>query len=71
MTLELLHKISKKQLPLTVTDMDEIDKLRLLNAAGHLAVLLPSFNAEKPFARVLAITNKGREALRSLDDTTG
>lgn len=51
--------------------MDEIDKLRLLNAAGHLAVLLPSLNAEKPFARVLAITNKGREALRGLDDTTG
>ena len=67
MPLELLQKISRKPLPLTVTDLAEIDKLRVLRAAGHIAVLLPPVNAEKPFARVLAITEEGREALRSFD----
>lgn len=71
MTLKLLHKISKQTLPFTVTDLDEIDKLRVLRAAGHLAVLLPSCNAKTPFARVLAITKKGREALSGRDDTAG
>ena len=71
MTLELLHKISKQTLPFTVTDLDEIDKLRVLRAAGHLAVLLPSCNAKTPFARVLVITKKGREALSGRDDTAG
>lgn len=71
MTLKLLHKISKQTLPFTVTDLDEIDKLRVLRAAGHLTVLLPACNAKNPFARVLAITKKGWGALSGRDDTAG
>jgi len=48
MTLKLLLKISKQTLPFTVTDLDEIDKLKVLRAAGHLAALLPSCNAKPP-----------------------
>lgn len=65
MSQELLHQISKQTLPLTITDMEEIDELRALSAAGHVAALLPSIHAKKPFARILAITKQGREALRS------
>lgn len=71
MPLELLHQLSKKSLPLTVTDMEEIDKLRVLRAAGHVAALLPSINAKKPFARVLAISEEGRKSLRNPDAVTG
>lgn len=71
MTLKLLHEISKRTLPLTVTDLEEIDKLTVLRAAGHLAVLLPSCNAKTPFARVLAITRKGRDALSGRDEPDG
>jgi len=69
MTLKLLLKISKQTLPFTVTDLDEIDKLKVLRAAGHLAALLPSCNAKPPFDRVLAITKKGWGGLSGRDDT--
>ena len=70
MPMELLQKISRRALPLAVTDIESIDKLRVLRASGHVAVLLPSINAKRQSARVLAITEKGREALRSLDTVT-
>lgn len=70
MPLELLHQISKQTLPLTITDMEEIDKLRVLHAAGHVAVRLSSPTSVKQFARVLAITKQGWEALRIRNDTS-
>ena len=70
MPMELLQKISRKSLPLTITDIESIDKLRVLRASGHVAVLLPSINSEKPFARVLVITEKGRAALRNMELVT-
>ena len=69
MPLELLQQISKKPLPLTVTDIRDIDKLRVLRAAGHVVVLLSPLTAKKPFARVLAISKEGREALRNFEPT--
>ncbi len=63
MPLELLYKMSQSPLPATITDVADIDKLRVLRAAGHISVLLPHLKAKKPFARVLAITKEGREAL--------
>ena len=65
MPLELLREIASKELPLTVTDVAQIDKLRVLRASGHLAVLLPEPGAAEAhqFARVLAVTVKGHEAL--------
>jgi hypothetical protein len=68
--MELLQQISRRALPLTVTDIESIDKLRVLRASGHVAVLLPSVHAKRQSARVLVITEKGREALRSLDTVT-
>ncbi len=65
MPLEFLHEIATKELPLTVTDLAEIDKLRVLRASGHVAALLPAPGASEAnqFARVLAVTAKGHEAL--------
>lgn len=67
MPLELLHTISRRALPLTITDIENIDKLRVLRASGHVAVLLSSVNLKRQFARVLAITEKGRKALKEYD----
>lgn len=67
MPMELLHKLAGKVLPLSVTDIESIDKLRVLRASGHVAVLLPSVGSKKPVARVLAITEAGREALRNAE----
>lgn len=65
MPLELLRQLAGRQLPLTVTDTADIDKLRVLRAAGHVAVLLPGLDQDTPFARVLAITPEGCLALQS------
>ncbi|MDB5743981.1 MAG: hypothetical protein JWR68_2296 [Polaromonas sp.] len=67
MPLHLLHQISKVTLPITITDPQEISTLRKLRSVHQLAVLLPSPCAKKPFARVLAITREGREALSRFD----
>ena len=71
MPLELLQKFSKEALPLTVTDIAEIDKLRVLKAAGLVVVRLPSPTVRKQFARVLSITPKGQEALSKHIAETG
>jgi hypothetical protein len=67
MCMELLHTMSQRTLPFTVTDMETIDKLRILRAHDYVAVLLPPVDGKEPFARVLAITVQGREALHNLE----
>jgi hypothetical protein len=67
MCMELLHTMSQRTLPLTVTDIETIDKLRVLRAHDYVAVLLPPVDGNEPFARVLAITKQGQEALRNLE----
>lgn len=62
MPVELLRAIASKSLPLTITDPAEIDKLRVLRAAGHVVAMLPLPNTDQAFARVLHITQKGRHA---------
>lgn len=67
MPFEYLREIANAKLPLTVQDEACIDKLRILRAADLVTVMLPATASEgQKFARVLAITPKGREAL-SLD----
>jgi len=61
--LEYLKEISRSTLPLTVEDEAKIDKLRVLRAADLVTVMLPHQDAAIKYARVLAITPKGREAL--------
>ncbi len=63
MPVELLKSIANNPLPLTITDPADIDKLRVLRAAGHVVVLLPSPGTNQAFARVLHITSEGRDTL--------
>lgn len=64
MPMKLLQWLSRSPLPVTLTASPDIDKLRLLRAAGLVAVMLPGVQAASPFARVLAITRRGRVELR-------
>ncbi|RYF02120.1 MAG: hypothetical protein EOO32_01220 [Comamonadaceae bacterium] len=64
MPMKLLQWLARSPLPLTLTASPDIDKLRLLRAAGLVAVMLPGVQAASPFARVLAITRRGRVELR-------
>lgn len=64
MPFEYLREIAQAELPLTVDQEANIDKLRVLRAADLVSVLLPSATSEtQKFARVLAITPKGRQML--------
>lgn len=63
MSLALLRVIASRSLPATFTDPAEIDQIRLLCAAGHVAAFLPALNAQNAFARVLTITQQGKKAL--------
>ena len=63
MPVELLQKFSHKALPMTVRGVDSIDKLRVLQAAGHVITQLHDVGAKRQVARVLAITELGKEAL--------
>ncbi len=64
MPLELLREIAKKPLPLVVENAADIDKLRVLRAAGHIQVVLPDPSAENQSAEVLEITPEGWAALK-------
>lgn len=63
MPMELLKELAERPLPATFTNLAEIDKLRVLRAAGLVAAMLPAPGAPEGFARVLAVTPKGRVAL--------
>lgn len=62
MPIELLLEIAKKQLPLFITDTTDIDKLRVLSAAGLVIAQLPKVDGPQTRAVVLALTAKGRKA---------
>lgn len=63
MPLDYLRQIAQEDLPLTVKHEAEIDKLRVLQAADLVSVVLSGNTADLQCARVLAITSKGRAAL--------
>ena len=70
MPMDCLRRIAERDLPCTVYDLGEIDNLRVLRAAGLIEAFLPMPDrlkrgqmSQKP-AQVLAITQKGREALK-------
>ncbi|MDT0136412.1 hypothetical protein [Acidovorax sp. PRC11] len=42
MCMELLGRLARSELPLTEADPDVLDRLRVLEAAGHIRVLIPS-----------------------------
>jgi hypothetical protein len=70
MPFDLLRDIPGKQLPWTVEEADDIEKVRALRASGHAAAFVSAPGSAKPFARVLALTPKGREALRHGEHAT-
>lgn len=63
MPIELLRQLSEQSLPVTVEDLADIDKLRVLRAAGLVACTMSAPECAEPFARVMAITKEGRAAL--------
>lgn len=64
MPFEYLREIAQAELPLTVEHEANIDKLRVLRAADLVSVMLPAATSDtQNFARVLAITPKGRQML--------
>lgn len=69
MAIDLLRQLASSSLPTTFRTAEEIDKIKLLRAAGLVIALTPSSpSASSPSgipdtAQVLAITQKGREEL--------
>lgn len=62
MPLELLRELAAQTLPRVVADPADMDKLRVLRAAGYVNAELPSLAPGSPpeQARVLSITARGR-----------
>jgi len=68
MAIDLLKQLASSSLPATFCTAEEIDKVKLLRAAGLVIALTSPPNASSPSgipdtAQVLAITQKGREEL--------
>ncbi|MBK7719399.1 MAG: hypothetical protein WAT33_13050 [Giesbergeria sp.] len=63
MPMELLRELAQMPLPCTLSDERDIDRLRVLRAAGYIAAMLPMPGSQSRLGRVLAITAEGREAL--------
>jgi hypothetical protein len=68
--MDCLRRVASRKLPCTTYDLREIDNLRVLRAAEMVVAFLPPPDdlaqgewSPKP-AQVLAITEKGRKALR-------
>jgi len=68
-SLALLQRLARKSLPITVTGGANIDALRVLTLAGHVAATIPRplrtlSGYDQPPATVHAITPLGRRMLR-------
>lgn len=66
MPMELLEELAEMNLPVELVEPAEVDKLRVLLAAGHVDAVIPPVaqdQSRKP-AIVLEITPLGRKALR-------
>lgn len=71
MPFEYLREIAEAPLPLTVEDEASIDKLRVLRAADLVSVMLPHPHSDRHYARVLAITSRGRQMLATQCEPLG
>lgn len=69
MTMNLLMQIAGSRLPVSFHRTEDIDRVRVLRAAGLVIALVPSpsdplsLSGSPAAAQVLAITEKGREEL--------
>jgi len=74
MSIARLREVARHKLPLNISDVDEVDELRVLMAAGLLVALrvrTPSDDGEGAgvtMIRVLAITAAGRRLLARSSD---
>lgn len=72
MAMELLSRIARSRLPLTLNEPEDVDGVRLLRAAGLVIALVPApsdplmLSGKATGAQVLAITQKGLEELASV-----
>ncbi|MCR6478179.1 hypothetical protein NU688_18605 [Variovorax sp. ZS18.2.2] len=77
MTVEFLRHLAKQSLPCQVHTPSEINMLSVLRAAGLVMAFIPSTEVIRhgatgsKAATMLAITDKGRLALRVPADTPG
>lgn len=63
--MEFLRQLAQEDLfPMPVIDEADIDKLRVLRAAGMVQADLPGERGSGPSARLIAITGLGRATLR-------
>jgi hypothetical protein len=69
MALDLLRRIAESALPMTLTQPEDIDKVRILRTAGLVDAFIPASRnpsiallLQRP-PQVLGITEKGREEL--------
>ena len=60
----ILRGLDHDELPYPETEAANIDKLRILHAAGMVEVELPGLDAPLPVAQVIAMTGLGCATLR-------
>lgn len=65
MPMEYLRELERDALPLVESDVVNIDKLRVLRAAGMVEVQLPPVDSPCQKARVLYVTGLGCATLRA------
>lgn len=65
MPMEYLRELERDALPLIESDVVNIDKLRVLHAAGMVEVQLPAVDSPQQKAQVLYITGLGCATLRA------
>ena len=66
MHLHLLRDIAEQALPWNAGTPEDIERVRDLRASGHAAAFVSAPGSARPYARVLALTPMGRQALREL-----
>ncbi|MBB3179193.1 hypothetical protein FHW64_003605 [Variovorax sp. Sphag1AA] len=75
MAIDLLRRIAGSPLPMSFTQTADIDRVRILRAAGLVVAFVPAAHhpsiallLQRP-AQVLGITQKGRDELLAHDDS--
>lgn len=63
MPVEFLRKIADADLPIRVIDPSEVDKTRVLCAAGMITAVLPEPGSSEP-AEILSLTGLGRATVK-------
>ena len=70
MTMDLLRSIASTRLPKSITSPEDIDRVRILRAAGLVVAFVPApsrpltLSGIEKAAQVLTITQKGYDELR-------